>query len=172
MTEKIPFIKSAEECYTAFIERKKKKQTIKERQNGRKMRMSSTLTIAKIGHRNQCWNCLQMKLYVGPPSQKKNWTTDDYRVYMGEMWCIKCCGNDGFRGGVNNEESVYELITSVKNGVVHQYVGCFLEERKCDCGCWKDLITIAETAETAKPEDDDEDEDINEQLIYKGRAFD
>jgi hypothetical protein len=168
MTEKILFIKSAEECYAAFIQRKTRKQTIKERQRERKMRVTFPLTIGKMGHRNQCWNCLEMKLYVGPPSKKKHWTTDDYRVCMGEMWCIPCCGDDGFKGGVNNEESMYELLTFVKNGIIQQDVGDFREERKCDCGCWKE--TIAKPAKPAKPDDDDDD--INEQLIYKGRMFD
>jgi len=169
MTETITYIKSAEECYAAFIYRRNIKKTIKERQEERTKRMTFPLTIGKIGHRNQCWNCLKMNLFLGPPSKKMNWTADDFKVYMGEMWCMSCCGDDGFKGGMNNEEAMYELMTSVKNGIISHNVGDFREERKCDCGCWRETLP-SKTAAPSKTADDDED--INEQVIYKGRAFD
>lgn len=173
--------KSADECFADYLkhitdERSKKrtiksfktqKKNIKERQEERKMRMTFPLTIGKIGHKNQCWNCLKMYLYLGTPCNKNYWTTDDYNVYMREMWCHKCSARDGFIGGVNNEEPMHELRPSVdEQGRRYVYVGDVLEERKCDCGCWN-VVTSATDDDDA----DDADANIKERVMYKGSAY-
>ena len=98
-----------------------------------------------MGHKNKCRNCLKGALIIGRPQRREEWNEVENLVYPYEEWCAECCGGEDKMGNAFDN----------KSGATDYKTGELIIERKCKCGCWNN-------------EEDDEQE---EQVVFKGRAF-
>lgn len=132
--------------------REQQEEEVKELEAEREERFTGKWGVngCNIGHKNICRNCLKGTLIIGRPNRnidEQNWSEIEKRVYPYEDWCLDCCGGEKYMGSCIDN----------KNGMTNYLTGEMDLTRKCKCGCWN--------------EEAEEEEDIEEQVVFKGNGF-
>jgi len=156
---------------TIFEENQKRMNDIEERAEimraDRRARFAGDLDriVGAVGHKNKCYNCLKGSLFIGRVDKRTDWNEVENLVFAYEMWCVDCCGG---------EENMNFCVDN-KTGMADKKTGELIMERKCECGCWDEDDETEESEDYDETEESEESEESEneheEQLVFKGRAF-